>query len=85
MSRFVKKALEKAPRIDKSQLESLLALVVAEHELYEASLEKQMGSLNYWNRRLKLQKLDLVNLPHAVGEAAALKSQVLDFGMAGLK
>jgi len=38
MSRFVKKALEKAPRIDKSQLESLLALVVAEHELYEASL-----------------------------------------------
>ena len=38
MSRFVKKALEKAPRIDKSQLETLLALVVAEHELYEASL-----------------------------------------------
>ena len=38
MSRFVKKALEKAPRIDKTQLESLLALVVAEHELYEASL-----------------------------------------------
>jgi len=38
MSRFVKKALEKAPRIDKSQLEALLALVVAEHELYEASL-----------------------------------------------
>lgn len=38
MSRFVKKALEKAPRIDKSQLESLLGLVVAEHELYEASL-----------------------------------------------
>jgi PAS domain S-box-containing protein len=38
MSRFVKKALEKAPRLDKSQLESLLALVVAEHELYEASL-----------------------------------------------
>jgi len=38
MSRFVKKALEKAPRLDKSQLESLLAMVVAEHELYEASL-----------------------------------------------
>jgi PAS domain S-box-containing protein len=38
MSRFVKRALEKAPRLDKSQLESLLALVVAEHELYEASL-----------------------------------------------
>jgi PAS domain S-box-containing protein len=38
VSRFVKKALEKAPRIDKTQLESLLALVVAEHELYEASL-----------------------------------------------
>jgi PAS domain S-box-containing protein len=38
VSRFVKKALEKAPRIDKSQLEALLALVVAEHELYEASL-----------------------------------------------
>ena len=38
MSRFVKKALEKAPRIDKSQLEALLALVVSEHELYEASL-----------------------------------------------
>jgi len=38
MSRFVKKALEKAPRIDKSQLESLLGLVVAENELYEASL-----------------------------------------------
>lgn len=39
MSRFVKKALEKAPRIDKSQLETLLALVVSEHELYEASLQ----------------------------------------------
>jgi len=38
MSRFVKKALEKAPRIDKSQLEALLGLVVAEHELYEISL-----------------------------------------------
>ncbi len=38
MSRFVKKALEKAPRLDKSQLESLLAMVVSEHELYEASL-----------------------------------------------
>ena len=38
MSRFVKKALEKAPRIDKTQLEALLALVVSEHELYEASL-----------------------------------------------
>jgi len=38
VSRFVKKALEKAPRIDKTQLEALLALVVSEHELYEASL-----------------------------------------------
>lgn len=38
MSRFVKKALEKAPRLDKPQLEALLAQVVDEHQLYEASL-----------------------------------------------
>ncbi|MEI8096192.1 MAG: ATP-binding protein [Spirochaetales bacterium] len=38
MSRFVKKAMELAPRLEKGQLASLLASVVAEHELYEASL-----------------------------------------------
>lgn len=38
MSRFVKKALEKSARLDKPQLEALLAQVVDEHELYEASL-----------------------------------------------
>ena len=38
MSRFVKKALEKSSRLDKPQLEALLAQVVDEHELYEASL-----------------------------------------------
>ena len=34
MSRFVKKALEKAPRLDKPQLEALLAQVVDEHQLH---------------------------------------------------
>jgi len=38
LSRFVKKALEKSLRLDKPQLEALLAQVVDEHELYEASL-----------------------------------------------
>jgi signal transduction histidine kinase len=38
VSRFVKKALEKSARLDKPQLEALLAQVVDEHELYEASL-----------------------------------------------
>jgi PAS domain S-box-containing protein len=38
VSRFVKKALEKASRLDKPQLELLLAQVVDEHELYETSL-----------------------------------------------
>jgi len=38
VSRFVKRAMELAPRLERAQLASLLGAVVAEHELYEASL-----------------------------------------------
>ena len=38
MSRFVKKAMDLAPRLEKAQLAALLQAVVSEHELYETSL-----------------------------------------------
>ncbi|NNM55247.1 MAG: PAS domain-containing protein, partial [Spirochaetales bacterium] len=45
MSRFIKKALEKLPRLDKGQLGELLKDIVAEHQLYEASLQSIPGGL----------------------------------------
>ncbi len=45
MSRFIKKALEKIPRLDKAQLGELLKDIVAEHQLYEASLQSIPGGL----------------------------------------
>lgn len=45
MSRFIKKALEKLPRLDKAQLGELLKDIVSEHQLYEASLQSIPGGL----------------------------------------
>ena len=45
MSRFLKKALEKLPRLDRAQLEELLQDIIAEHQLYEASLMSYPGGI----------------------------------------
>lgn len=45
MSRFIKKALEKVHRLDKSQLEDFLRDVVAENELYETAFASMANGL----------------------------------------